>query len=759
MSELTPRAVRRLLEAATPLLDEETPSTLVSERYELRGVLGRGGMGVVYDAWDRELERAVALKTLPRGAALSDEARERFVQEAKAAARLSHPHIASVYDATPEAIAMQKIRGRTLAELLPLPPRLLAALLRDAALAIHYAHEQGVVHRDLKPANLMVEDGARPHVFVTDFSLAKRYEVASGLSASGSVVGTPAYMAPEQAAGRGKEVGPRSDVYGLGATLWAALAGRPPFEEQDLYALLARVVADEPRPLRVVAPDVDRDLETIVAKCMAKDPARRYGSALALAGDLDRFLRGEPIEARPASYLYRARRFATRRRAPLVAAAGALVLAALVLVPVALWQGARRASAERARLVAERVVALSGRVSEALRDVRALRASGGGHERQAVTILDGAIADVRAFLDDEEVGHAWLFLGRLLRTARRDDEALAALDRAEGLIEGSRALALERGLVLASLVHGAAPLPGEAPVPESQAWRTRALVDLRAALAAPAQVVTAERVFAELELAWLAGDRDGAIAKAREVLEMDGTHQETHLALSRLYLETGRPDLAMRHSVVALDLLRGYRPAYLANARGAARDDLVRPERELLALDGLQELLIDFNLLLQLEPSDAHAFGLRGQVAARRALRSSDPAAALADLELALTELGGVLQIAPDHAPALVARAALATERARRLRQTGDAQGTAHALEGALADYDAALLVDPRLAVAWYDRALLRRERAAIAGAALARASAQKELEHARSDAAEAVARAAEDHPWRARFAALAAEL
>ncbi len=759
--DLTPRAVERLLEVGAPLLDEPELTAVNGDRYELKGVLGRGGMGVVYEAWDTQLERTIALKVLSRGAGLTATAQQRFVREAKAAARLVHPHIASVYDATPEAIAMQRIDGDTLAARNPDDPRELAALVRDAALAIHFAHDQGIIHRDIKPANLMVEPGDRPHIYVMDFGVAKHRAVDASISVTESLVGTPAFMAPEQAAGG--EVGPRTDVYGLGATLYACLSGRAPFADDDLYGLLRRVVEQEPPQLRQIAPAVDRDLATIVSKCMAKDPQDRYASALAVAGDLDRWLRREPIEARPPSLAYRARRYLSRRQGVIAASAAAAAIVILIAMPFLIHARARRAAAEGQQELAEGVLALSQRVNDALQDARSTRLAGVGHEGNSHAILEVAIGECRAFLEVTDAGHVWLFVGQLLREQGRYDDALDALDHAGRRVTDSPLLAHERGLVLAALYRSAVPIFGEQPPAQLESWRARGVRDLETALQRPPRIPTAQWLFAEGQLAWLRGDLQAAIGKHREVVEMDGAHQEAHLSLSRLYLLADREDLAVRHSVVATDLLRGHRPAYVARADPrASQVGPVDLERELLPLEGMRELLVDFNLLLQLEPGNAHTYGMRGQVQARQALRAigrnAHPEALLA-LQRAIRELSSTLTLQPNYAPALINRGVCRAQLARVLSVSGEPTLATTALNSALADYDAAIAADPKLAIAWYDRALLRQRRSRLAQLAMAPGQARQETDRARADAAESLARAPLDHPWRWRFETLAEEL
>lgn len=301
--------------------------------YELLAELGRGGMGVVYKARQRSLNRPVALKMILAGQLASPEDVQRFRLEAEAAANLDHPQIAPIYETGEhdgrQYFSMKLIEGCSLREALPrlrADVRRGATLLAQVARAVHHAHQRGVLHRDLKPANILLDDRGAP--YVTDFGLAKRVEGDSDVTKSGAIVGTPSYMAPEQAAGA-KTLSTAVDVYSLGAVLYELLTGRPPFRADSPLETLLQVTTREPPRPRSLHPAADRDLETIALRCLAKDPARRYDSAAAVAEELERWLRGEPILARPAGTLERLRLW--QKRNPVVAALAAAVAGLLVV--------------------------------------------------------------------------------------------------------------------------------------------------------------------------------------------------------------------------------------------------------------------------------------------------------------------------------------------------------------------------------------------------------------------------------------------
>ncbi len=372
-----------------------TPVGVIGD-YELLLEIARGGMGVVYLARQRRLNRLVAVKMILSGRLASEEEVKRFYLEAEAAAKLEHPNIVPIYEVGEHHhqhfYSMAFVDGPSLSKLLqsgPLLPYEAADLLAKTADAVQYAHEQGIIHRDLKPANILLapvaehatretssatqlpDGNATEHIVaskdsasdsksardvssrrtkklpdqeprsnyipkVTDFGLAKQTTAGdSGMTSTGAVVGTPSYMPPEQAAGRIRDISPASDVYSLGAILYETLVGRPPFRAVNIMETLRQVMEAEPVKPRMLDPQVDRDLETICLKCLEKDPRRRYVSAGGLADDLRRFLKGEPVRARPIGPLQRSWRWC--RRKPLAASLVALTIGLAVLLPMGLW--------------------------------------------------------------------------------------------------------------------------------------------------------------------------------------------------------------------------------------------------------------------------------------------------------------------------------------------------------------------------------------------------------------------------------------
>ncbi|NIP84031.1 MAG: protein kinase, partial [Planctomycetales bacterium] len=268
--------------------------------YELLEEIDRGGMGIVYKARQISLDKLVALKMILAGRFATEEDVRRFHTEARAAANLKHPHIVPVYEVGEQEgqlyFSMDYIEGQDLHEAIsehPLPPRKAAAYVAIVARAIAYAHTQGVLHRDLKPSNILIDKNDQP--WITDFGLAKRAEGDSQLTATGQVLGTPEYMPPEQAQGDRQHIGPRSDVYSLGAVLYTLITGDPPFQGENVTATLLQVIHNQPVPIRKVIRSVDRDLDTICLKCLEKQPSSRYGTADELADELERYLQHRPI--------------------------------------------------------------------------------------------------------------------------------------------------------------------------------------------------------------------------------------------------------------------------------------------------------------------------------------------------------------------------------------------------------------------------------------------------------------------------------
>lgn len=417
------------------------PATLPTiPGYEVLGVLGHGGMGVVYKARHINLNRLVALKTISAGVHAGPHLLARFHVEAEAVASLQHPNIVQIYEVSEHDrcpyLSLEFVDGGSLDAKFrghPQPPRAAAELVETLARAMHCAHQRGVIHRDLKPANILVTAQGVPKI--TDFGLAKRLE-ETGQTQTGAILGTPSYMAPEQAAGNTKAIGPATDVYALGVILYELLAGRPPFCAHTTMETLHEVQSREPPPLARWRVKVPRDLEVICFKCLDKEPRKRYASAEALADDLHRFLTEQPITARPVSSWERATKW-TKRRPVLAALLGVSALSVLSLLAVSLFYNARLQSAlqeartnfEAARRAADKMLTVVA--EEHLADKPHM-------EEKQKELLEEALAIYQQFLQQksndpalqEDTALAYKRMGDILHTLGKDDSAKGAYDKA-----------------------------------------------------------------------------------------------------------------------------------------------------------------------------------------------------------------------------------------------------------------------------------------------------------------------------------------
>jgi len=425
---------------------EGPPLPIIFGGYVLLERLGRGGMGIVYKARQEALKRMVALKMVRAGVYASPEERTRFRREGEVVARVQHANVVQIYEFSEHEgqlyFSMELLHGGTLESKVhdrPLPEREAAQLVRTLALAVHAAHQQGVVHRDLKPANVLF--AADNTVKITDFGLAKVLDADGSDTRSDAILGTPAYMAPEQARGEIRTVGPAADVYALGAILYETLTGRPPFRAETRYQTLELVRTGEPAAPSGLRRGLSRDLEAICLKCLEKGQAQRYGSAGALADDLDRWLRGESPLVRPTTGLRRGWRAV--RRHPRVAVALAVVLMLAVTIPATLWyrdpeRPIKRIEEELAQGKAQTLIGETGK------PLWFSFTAGGGNSQTSVARNGVFTVQTRAYALVELVRNPRLERYRLRAEVRH---AKADRSSAVGIYVGDRQFPAPRGTV------------------------------------------------------------------------------------------------------------------------------------------------------------------------------------------------------------------------------------------------------------------------------------------------------------------------
>ena len=677
--------------------------------YEISEKLGQGGMGIVYRAFDRNLGRDVALKVLRPGLLGSDREVERFRLEARAMARLRHANIVTVHEVGESRsgpfFVMDYIEGETLNVRLekkgPLAPRSAALIASKLARALAVAHAQGILHRDVKPANVLISSSGEP--ILTDFGLAKDLHTTERLTEHSTVVGTPAYMAPEQACGNADVIDRRADIYALGATLYQALTGSPPFEAETPMATLNRVVHEEPVPPSKRRAGIDRDLDTICLACLEKDPQDRYLSAGALAEDLELYLRDEPIAAHRPGVFDRARKW-VRRNSRLARSLGVLAGAFLAAIAVGTLVFVARLRAERDRAAAARERArealdiLVAEVRDELDDV------GGAHVREVRRrLLEHALATLEELGGDDprassRAGEAHRQIGELAfaagdneRAARELETAVAQLREdgtagageslaraliglgrirsARGDLAGARQALLESHDLVHDDASATDALLGLADVFKAQGHLASARSALEDALAiqrrtgaaslAPALLALAEVCRLQGELPAALAHSEEAFARSSEVL----AHEPSSLR-------------ARRWSVAALVGAGDAEVDQGDHAKGQARfEEALALERKLLAEDG----------------EDVAA---RGDVrdTLRRfgdmKVRQGDRRAALASYEEALAVAHALQGRDPSSVRAILGLGEILEKIADARAGLGDRQEARAAFEEAIALYD-----------------------------------------------------------------------
>jgi tetratricopeptide (TPR) repeat protein len=565
-------------------------------------------MGVVYKARQRGLNRVVALKMIRGGAHVGPEELSRFRNEALAVAELQHPNIVQVYEVGDEGgqpfISLEFVEGGNLARTIhatPQPPGEAASRLRVLAEAMEYAHSRGIVHRDLKPANILLT--ASGELKISDFGLAKRLEDQAGQTQSGSILGSPGYMAPEQAEGRIRDIGPRSDVYGLGAILYDLLTGRPPFRAASVLDTLQQVRSQEPIPPSQFQPKLPRDLETICLKCLQKDPSQRYATARELAEDLRRFGAGEPIRARPVGRIEWLWRWCRRHRfAAVMSGTLILLVVAWAVTSTMLYRLARANERAAVRAAAE------ARSQEARARHNADQARRNAEDAQASATLARRREQTARATAQDAIAQMIHLGDQLLRRLRAGHDPARAEGEWRRLSDDLMTMLLKEMVPMAHRIEGQAVSPfavaamhqqlgdlvrkfGKGEEALRQYQRSYELIEQFARAHPENDVARANLGVILLHLGETALDLDGDARRAldayrrawaiqdqiaRQPRSGSYTEVDNHRILSHIALKLGVAELSLGHATEARDHFRTARANRLRWTRAEPQNDSAR---------------------------------------------------------------------------------------------------------------------------------------------------------------------------------------
>jgi tetratricopeptide (TPR) repeat protein/tRNA A-37 threonylcarbamoyl transferase component Bud32 len=695
-------------------------------RYEVRARIGEGISAVVYRAWDRELQREVALKVLHESALLSDLGRERFRREAEAAAGLAHPNVVAVFDAGEEAgrpyLVMELVEGHPLR--VAREPVCLVTI-EKAARGVAAAHAKGIVHRDLKPANILVTAAGEPKV--ADFGLAHLMDRTVELTRTGATLGTPRYMSPEQVGGKPREISPATDVYALGAILYEAATGVPPHQGETAIELYEKIAHVEPVPPRRRTPAISKDLETVILKALRKDPAHRYRDAGALADDLGRVREGKPVEARPESSADRLLR-AVRRHRAIAGSAAAVALAAVLTIVLAI---------RGARLRDEAVETMRDTARISLDAALQLRRKGAARDELRPYLVTLQSAYDKAVEHASHVAELDYLMGRMQRALLKDDRALdyqeAALRKDPGyapsLYERVILLSRKYGLDVARVSevipkYGLEFAKEDGPArfsfeeryrtarQKAEPLRDAVLKDLSQLLRRDASLRAAEQVTPAKVLAarGIQSFHLGAYAEARDLLGesvaldplLEEAWETLAAAIEARCREAKTPaeiDLILGEveecTVRALSHDRGYVPHWIRRANARFHEADPKPAFEAAEKD-LQEAL-------RLDPESTAAWYARGVLFTNRATEEGWTEAETCFAEAA--------RLRPESAETWVWRGMALRYRAQGRARHGEDPRPLFA--EAERSTDEALRLNPGFWTAWRNRARIRSGRAA----------------------------------------------